>query len=126
MAENNFTQAMAGYSDEKLITLLKQRNDLLHEASYAAVQEAYKRNLISGEEDLQTKYPVPDRNLKTERITASQADRDKSRNDMIFGALWCVGGTIATAMDIGYIFWGAIVFGGIQFIRGAMAHSGDE
>jgi hypothetical protein len=38
--------------------------------------------------------------------------------DMIFGALWCVGGIIATLADIGYNFWGAIVFGAIQFFRG--------
>ncbi|MEL6559850.1 MAG: hypothetical protein AAFQ94_16795 [Bacteroidota bacterium] len=38
--------------------------------------------------------------------------------DMVIGGLFCVGGIIATAAEIGYIFWGAIVFGGIQFIRG--------
>ena len=40
--------------------------------------------------------------------------------DMLIGGLFCVGGIIATAADIGYIFWGAIVFGGIQFFRGLM------
>lgn len=37
---------------------------------------------------------------------------------MLFGALWCIGGIVATATDIGLIFWGAIVFGAIQFIKG--------
>jgi hypothetical protein len=37
---------------------------------------------------------------------------------MLFGALWCIGGIIATVSDLGYIFWGAIVFGAIQFFRG--------
>jgi len=36
---------------------------------------------------------------------------------MIFGALWCIGGTVATITDIGYIFWGAILFGAIQFFE---------
>jgi hypothetical protein len=40
--------------------------------------------------------------------------------DMLFGAMWCIGGIIMTASDSGYIFWGAIVFGAIQFFRGLM------
>ena len=43
--------------------------------------------------------------------------------DMLIGGAWCLGGVIATVADLGYIFWGAIVFGGIQFIKGAMAKS---
>lgn len=39
---------------------------------------------------------------------------------MIYGALWCIGGIIATVADIGFIFWGAIVFGAVQFIKGAI------
>jgi len=48
-----------------------------------------------------------------------QAHKDQANKDMLYGALWCIGGTIATIADIGYIFWGAIVFGGFQFIKGA-------
>ncbi len=46
------------------------------------------------------------------------AKKEKAQKDMLFGGLWCVGGIVATVADIGYIFWGAIVFGGIQFFRG--------
>lgn len=46
------------------------------------------------------------------------AKKAKANKDMLYGGLWCAGGTIATMADIGYIFWGAIVFGGIQFFRG--------
>lgn len=35
-----------------------------------------------------------------------------------WGAAWCVGGTIATLANIGFIFWGAIIFGFIQMIGG--------
>ena len=38
--------------------------------------------------------------------------------DILYGALWCIGGTIATLANIGFIFWGAILFGGIQLIKG--------
>ena len=37
---------------------------------------------------------------------------------MKYGALWCVGGIVGTAALIGFIFWGAILFGGIQFFKG--------
>jgi len=37
---------------------------------------------------------------------------------MVIGGIFCIGGIIATVADIGYIFYGAIIFGGIQFIKG--------
>lgn len=49
--------------------------------------------------------------------------RERANKDMLYGGLWCVGGTIATLADIGFIFWGAIVFGGIQLIRGIINYS---
>ncbi len=39
---------------------------------------------------------------------------------MAYGALWCIGGTIHTIVDVGYIFWGVIAFGTFQFIKGAV------
>ena len=42
----------------------------------------------------------------------------RANKNMLYGALWCIGGTIATLADFGYIFWGAIVFGAIQFFAG--------
>jgi hypothetical protein len=47
------------------------------------------------------------------------AKKEAAKKDMLYGALWCVGGTVATVANIGFIFWGAIIFGGIQFIKGA-------
>ena len=49
-----------------------------------------------------------------------KARQDRANKDMAFGALWCIGGIAATVANIGFIFWGAIVFGGIQFISGAI------
>ena len=46
------------------------------------------------------------------------AKKERAKKDMLYGALWCVGGIIATVADIGFIFWVAILFGGIQFFRG--------
>ena len=55
-----------------------------------------------------------------------KAKREAGSKDMIYGALWCVGGTIATFANIGFIFWGAILFGGIQFIKGAVNFFGAD
>ncbi|TNE79101.1 MAG: hypothetical protein EP332_12180 [Bacteroidetes bacterium] len=38
--------------------------------------------------------------------------------DVIIGGLWFLGGLIFTIADVGYIFYGAIIFGGIQMIGG--------
>ena len=50
-----------------------------------------------------------------------EAKKKRANNDMLYGAMWCIGGVIATAADIGFIFWGAIVFGGIQFFKGLLS-----
>lgn len=51
------------------------------------------------------------------------AHKEKAKKDMIYGALWCVGGTVLTLSNIGFIFWGAIIFGGIQFFSGLINYS---
>ena len=32
-----------------------------------------------------------------------------ARKNILYGSMWCLGGTILTLADVGYIFWGAIV-----------------
>ncbi len=55
------------------------------------------------------------------------AKKSRASKDMIFGALWCVGGLIVTAVTYSsassgggtyVVAWGAIIFGAIQFFRG--------
>lgn len=56
-----------------------------------------------------------------------EALKSAGRRNMIFGAMWCIGGLIVTLASMaasqgGGVFviaWGAILFGAIQFIRGA-------
>jgi hypothetical protein len=47
-----------------------------------------------------------------------KAKKDHAYKNMAIGALWCIGGIVATASGIGLIFWGAILFGAIQFFQG--------
>lgn len=49
-----------------------------------------------------------------------ETKRERANKDMFYGALWCIAGIVATAADIGFIFWGAIVFGGIKFFKGLL------
>ena len=56
----------------------------------------------------------------------SEAIGSAGKKDMLYGALWCVGGTAVTVVTYGLaskgvpfiIAFGAIIFGGIQFFRG--------
>jgi hypothetical protein len=69
-------------------------------------------------------------NLKAAR---SKAMKEAGQKNMLYGALWCIGGLIVTAVTFqaaagggSYVIaWGAILFGGIQFFRGLMQSSGE-
>jgi hypothetical protein len=58
--------------------------------------------------------------------TLKRAYRKVGVKNMLFGALWCFGGIVVTAMTYqaasngGHyiIAWGAVLFGAIQFLRG--------
>jgi hypothetical protein len=56
----------------------------------------------------------------------AKMNKEAGQKNMLYGALWCIGGTIVTVVSLqsasrgGVIAWGAILFGGIQFIRGVM------
>jgi len=73
-----------------------------------------KNALIAQGLDTETASIVVE-NLGTQILSAK---KEQANKDMLYGALWCVGGIVATLADIGFIFWGAILFGGIQFIKG--------
>ena len=56
----------------------------------------------------------------------SKVVNEAARKNMLYGALWCIGGIVTTVWtyaaasgDGTYIVaWGAIIFGAIQFFRG--------
>jgi hypothetical protein len=77
--------------------------------SYEVKTELLKRGL--SEDDIDA---IID-NVEGEVVAARKA---KGQKEMLYGALWCLGGIILTAANIGYIFWGAIIFGAIRFFRG--------
>lgn len=61
-----------------------------------------------------------------------QEKREAGNKNMLYGALWCVGGLLATiltysaASDGGtyVVAWGAVIFGAIQFFKGVFQRIG--
>lgn len=60
---------------------------------------------------------------------AKRKQRDLGIRNMLFGALWCIGGIVVTAVTYDaaasspgggkyIVAWGAILFGGIQCLKG--------
>lgn len=121
-SENNFYQLMADHTDETLRQILWERNTYQPLAIQAAIHEALKRGIISNPEDVEVFYPLPEE-VESEPTTEEDMEKqeirnDKAEKDMLYGGLWFVGGLLGTTADIGFIFWGAILFGGFQFVRG--------
>jgi hypothetical protein len=64
----------------------------------------------------------------------ANALKQAGRKNMLYGALWCIGGIVVTALSFQaaanagggkYVLaWGAILFGGIQFFRGMIQSLG--
>ena len=60
----------------------------------------------------------------------AKAHKEAGRKNMLYGALWCIAGIGLTALTYRMasaagggkflVAWGAILFGGIQFVRGLM------
>ena len=118
---DSFKEVMSNNSDEKLIDILKNRNKYQPIAVDAAVNESINRKIIIDSNDLEVKYPMSSIISVQNEIDEQEyisAKKKQAENDMLYGALWCIGGIIATAAHIGFIFWGAILFGGIQFLGG--------
>lgn len=65
-----------------------------------------------------------------ENQPGSDADTSAAVRKMFFGALWAGGGTIATVLSYGsasgggkyFVFWGAILFGAVDFLIGLNAY----
>jgi hypothetical protein len=65
-------------------------------------------------------------NVRIRDITAPIVAVADPGKDMLYGALWCIGGIVVTAATYSaaqnggsyVIAWGTILFGGIQFLKG--------
>ena len=58
MSSNTFESIMSEHNDERLIDVLKNRNNYQENTVQAAINEGIKRNIIKDIEDLEKKYPI--------------------------------------------------------------------
>jgi hypothetical protein len=101
-------------------TIYNQAANLLIEQQVSP-EQAIDTMVANGIPEDQARAAVEDLRGQITNVRKKQAQKD-----ILWGAVWCVGGTIATAANIGFIFWGAIVFGGIQLIKGLINYSKAE
>jgi hypothetical protein len=47
-----------------------------------------------------------------------EEQRRQNEKAIFFGALWLIGGIILTFSGMGYVFYGAMIYGAIQMFRG--------
>lgn len=113
-------------------------------SSEQVVQAVYRfaaEHMKKGESDQEIKGMLVEKGLNQEAAAAvvanlrkirSEAIRKAGRKNMLYGALWCIGGIVVTAATYSaasdggtyVIAWGAILFGAIQFIRGLSQSAG--
>lgn len=116
----DWPRIMTNKSETELLEIINERNPYPKEKREYAVNELKNRNLMTPQmlELIEAGQNINSSIVETGEDKKNKKDR--ANRDMLFGALWCIGGIVATVSDLGYIFWGAIVFGAIQFIRGAI------
>lgn len=60
-------------------------------------------------------------------LQIEEARKKRANKDMLYGALWCIGGTVITVATYSaasngggryFVAWGAILYGAIQFFKG--------
>ena len=97
---NQVLDELIEYAKSEIITKNKKPNDI-------------KEILLSKglEKDIAEQIIFEINNLKTD-------NSKKTNNDLIFGLLWLSIGIGLTFANIGYIFWGAIAYGGYRLFKG--------
>ena len=100
-----------------------------------AVYETAAEHMRSGANEHATIAMLVNQGFDSDSATAvvsnleqlhSDALREVARKNMRQGVLWCVGGLVVTALTYSaaslggqyVVAWGAVVFGGVQFLRG--------
>ena len=92
--------------------IISEANRLLFEENLTAEETIPRLVALGAEPEFAT-------HVTGELIRQFRVQRKaQGQKDVLYGLLWVLGGAVLTAADIGYIFWGAIVFGGFQFFMG--------
>ena len=79
-------------------------------------EEEVRQDLIAKGIDSETAGSI----VENLQLQVHKVKNESANKDMLWGAVWCIGGIVGTVAQIGFVFWGAILFGGVQFIKGVM------
>src|SRR5579884_2844128 len=73
--------------------------------------------------------------VQNTRDALANAKSSAGQKNMLYGALWCIGGIVVTVGTYGaaassgggsyVVAWGAIIFGAVQFFRGLAQSAGE-
>jgi hypothetical protein len=115
MTPEQYVDAVYGYAAEQM------RNGV--------APAAIEQDLIARGLDAESASTVV-QNLKQAK---AKVLKEAGQKNMLFGALWCIGGTAVTVLSFAsakpggsYVLaWGAIIFGAVQFFRGLSQMSGE-
>jgi hypothetical protein len=108
------------------------------EAAQQFIKEVYQRaanlaNKGKSKDNIQTELHSMGLNQETASVVIEnvfrlrkKAHREAGARNLLVGAAWCVGGIVVTALTYQMasgggtfiVAWGAVLFGGIQFLRG--------
>ena len=97
-------QQIYNYATNLLVNQEKKSPEVINKLVEKGVDEETAKEIV--------------KQIKRQIATAKEAQNEEASKNMAWGAIWCIGGIIATVANFGYVFWGAIIFGAIQFIQG--------
>jgi hypothetical protein len=72
--------------------------------------------------------------VNTGGAAGARTSKEVAQKNMVVGTLWCVGGSLITAITYSsasesggtyFVMWGAIIFGGWQFLKGLFQYLGE-
>ena len=128
-ADVGFNESIINVGVSSLIFILSIYEDDMERAVFELEQKGVKLNKeifryvedeIVEEEFVENKFDEPTEPIKA-TLNVERDERGEKpavAKDFFFGALWIIVGLSLTAADLGFVFWGAIVYGGFRIFRG--------
>jgi hypothetical protein len=114
--------------DSVLKTDQSPYNFAVEQIRQGVAPEVIEKSLIQRGMDAQKAATLVGNLKQSVKQSKTNGLKQVGRKNMLYGALWCIGGVVVTALSYQaaansgggrYVLaWGAILFGGLQFVRG--------
>ncbi|MCX8525758.1 hypothetical protein OF897_17730 [Chryseobacterium formosus] len=115
---------ITAFSDAQGKPISQLETELFESKNVANYQEYY--NSLPTYSEISNEESHKLEKLRRDQMFQRQAMEKKDANkDVLYGGIWFVGGLAVTLVSVasgkgGFIAYGAVIFGGIQFFRGLM------